>query len=41
MGEWKDDERNGAATVMYGNGDKFVGTVKDGKRVGLGTVTWQ
>ena len=40
MGEWKNDQKNGAARVVYGNGDRFEGSFKDGKRTGLGTVAW-
>ena len=40
MGEWKEDQKNGAARVVYGNGDRFEGSFKDGYRTGVGTVAW-
>ena len=40
MGEWKNDQKNGAARVVYGNGDRFEGSFKDGYRTGVGTVAW-
>jgi len=44
VGVWKDDEKDGQGTYIYGKGklkgDKYVGEFRDGYRNGQGTFTW-
>jgi len=44
VGVWKDDEKDGQGTYIYGigklKGDKYVGEFRDGYRNGQGTFIW-